>query len=195
MMDKYPVSHNEIANAINLLVDGDTLIIYVDKHFLEGIQSMSEITYLTQEGKEELERELEKLIKERLPALAAKLKEAVAEGDLKENADYHDTREQKSFAEGRVQYLENILRDAVVISNDGSSDEIRIGAEVTIREDSADQDEVYMIVGAAESNPREGKISHESPIGKALLGRKKGDKVKINVPSGETLIFKIKKIT
>ena len=193
-MDKYPVSHNEIANAINLLVDGDTLIIYVDKHFLEGIQSMSEITYLTQEGKEELERELEKLIKERLPALAAKLKEAVAEGDLKENADYHDTREQKSFAEGRVQYLENILRDAVVISNDGSSDEIRIGAEVTIREDSADQDEVYMIVGAAESNPREGKISHESPIGKALLGRKKGDKVKINVPSGETLIFKIKKI-
>jgi len=155
---------------------------------------MAEPTYLTQEGKEELERELEQLVKVRLPALAAKLKEAVAEGDLKENADYHDTREQKSFAEGRVQYLENILRSAVVISNEGGSDEVRIGSEVTIREEGADEDETYLIVGAAESNPREGKISHESAIGKALLGHKKGEKVKAVVPSGETLTFKIKKI-
>lgn len=155
---------------------------------------MSEPVYLTQEGKEELERELDQLLKVRLPALAAKLKEAVAEGDLKENADYHDTREQKSFVEGRVQYLENILRSAVVIANDGKSDVVRIGSSVTIREEGADQDETYLIVGAAESNPREGKISHESPIGKALLGHKVGDKVKAVIPSGETITFKIKKI-
>jgi transcription elongation factor GreA len=158
------------------------------------MDSMSEPVYLTQEGKEELERELEQLLKVRLPALAAKLKEAVAEGDLKETAEYQDTREQKSFAEGRVQYLENILRSAVVIANDGKSDVVRIGSSVTIREEGADQDETYLIVGAAESNPREGKISHESPIGKALLGHKVGDKVQAVIPSGETITFKIKKI-
>lgn len=154
---------------------------------------MSEPVYLTAEGKEELERELEQLRTERLPDLARKLKEAVAQGDLKENADYHDTREQKSFAEGRVQYLENILRSAVIISTDGTSDVVQIGSHVTIVEEDGDEDETYMIVGQAEANPREGKISHESPIGKALINRKKGDKVRVQTPSG-TIIFKIKSI-
>jgi transcription elongation factor GreA len=154
---------------------------------------MSDVTYLTEEGKRDLERELEQLVNVRKPALAQKLKEAVAQGDLKENADYHDAREQKSFVEGRIQYLENLLRSAQIIDTDGASDVARIGSRVTLREEGIDEDETYMIVGAAEANPREGKISNESPIGQALLGHKKGDKVRVETPSGE-VIFKIKSI-
>jgi transcription elongation factor GreA len=154
---------------------------------------MSDQVYLTQEGRDELQRELDELINVRRPALAKKLKEAVAEGDLKENANYHDAKEQQAFVEGRIQHLENILRAAVIIQNDGTSDEVRVGSEVTIVEEGTKEEEVYKIVGAAEANPRDGKISHESPIGAALLGRKKGDKVRVVTPAGE-VIFKIKKI-
>ncbi|MBC8099438.1 MAG: transcription elongation factor GreA [Armatimonadetes bacterium] len=154
---------------------------------------MSEEVYLTPDGAEDLRRELNLLLTVKRPELARKLKEAVAEGDLKENADYHDAKEQQAFIEGRIQYVENILRAAILIVNDGSTDEVRIGSEVTIREDGGDEDETYMIVGAAEANPAEGKISQKSPIGQALLGRKKGDKVKVQTPSG-TVTFKVKKI-
>jgi transcription elongation factor GreA len=154
---------------------------------------MSQSTYLTVEGKAELEKELELLINERRPALAAKLKEAVSQGDLRENADYHDAKEQQAFVEGRIQYLENVLRSAVIIAPERGSDIVIIGSVVTIREEDGDEDEKYMIVGAAEANPREGKISHESPIGKALLSHKAGDRVRVKTPAGET-IFKIKSI-
>ncbi|MBC8170270.1 MAG: transcription elongation factor GreA [Anaerolineae bacterium] len=154
---------------------------------------MSDEVYLTAEGAEELRRELSDLLNIKRPELALKLKEAVAEGDLKENANYHDAKEQQAFTEGRIQYLENILRAATIISNDGSTDEVRIGSEVTIREEGGDEDETYMIVGAAEANPREGKISQKSPIGSALLGHKKGEKVKVQTPNGY-VTFKIKKI-
>lgn len=154
---------------------------------------MSDPVYLTAEGRAELQQELDNLINVRRPDLAIKLKEAVAEGDLKENANYHDAKEQQAFIEGRIQYLENILRSAQTINNDGSTDEVRLGSQVTIREDGGDEDETYTIVGAAEANPREGKISHESPIGATLLGHKKGDSVKVQTPAGQ-VVFKIKKI-
>jgi transcription elongation factor GreA len=154
---------------------------------------MTEPIYLTEQGYADLKQELEKLVNERRPELAIKLKEAVAEGDLKENANYHDAKEQQAFVEGRIQYLENIIRSAQIISNDGSTDEVRIGSQVTIREEGSDEDETYYIVGAAEANPREGKISNESPIGSALVGHKKGDNVRVNTPQG-TITFKIKKI-
>jgi transcription elongation factor GreA len=160
---------------------------------MDEVTFMPEQVYLTPEGKAELERELEELLNVRRPELALKLKEAVSQGDLKENADYHDAKEQQAFMEGRILYLENVLRSAVLISNDGTSDEVRIGSEVTIVEDGGDEDETYKIVGPAEANPRERKISHESPIGGALLGHRKGDKVRVATPSGE-LIFKIKRI-
>ena len=150
---------------------------------------MSEPTYLTAEGAEELRRELQELLEVRRPELARKLKEAVAEGDLKENANYHDAKEQQAFAEGRIQYLENLLRAAVIITPDGASDVVGLG----IREEGGDEDETYMIVGAAEANPRDGKISQRSPIGSALMGRKKGDRIRVETPGGE-VIFKIKKI-
>jgi transcription elongation factor GreA len=154
---------------------------------------MAETVYLTSEGAEELQRELDMLINERRPELARKLAEAVAQGDLKENADYHDAKEQQAFVEGRIKYLENTLRSAQIIQNVGASDVVRIGATVTIVEDGTDDEETYVIVGAAEANPGEGKISNESPIGGALLGHKKGDKVRVKTPAGE-ITFKIKKI-
>ncbi|NJO84312.1 MAG: transcription elongation factor GreA [Blastochloris sp.] len=153
----------------------------------------SEQVYLTAEGREDLRRELDTLLNVRRPALAQKLKEAVAEGDLKENADYHDTREQMAFVDGRIHYIEAVLRDAVIITNNGKSDIVNVGSTVTIVEQDSDDEETYIIVGAAEANPSEGKISNVSPIGQALLGRKKGDKVRVTTPGGE-MIFKIKKV-
>jgi len=152
-----------------------------------------EVTYITPEGREEMVQELQRLQEYDRPALAQKLKEAVAMGDLKENADYHDTREKMSLLDGRIQRLESILRSAIVVENDGRTDEVRIGGTVTIREEGMDEDEIYTIVGEAEANSLEGKISQKSPIGAALLHRKKGDKVKVNTPNG-TIIFKIRKI-
>ena len=154
---------------------------------------MTDTTYLTAEGAEELKRELNVLINVRRPDLAQKLTEAVAQGDLKENADYHDAKEQLAFVEGRIKYLENIIRSAVIITNAGKSDTVTVGAQVTIVEDGYDEEETYTIVGAAEANPSEGKISNVSPIGAALIGAKKGDKVRVKTPSGDT-VFRVKKI-
>jgi transcription elongation factor GreA len=153
-----------------------------------------EATYLTPEGKIELERELEQLKTVTRPELAVRLKEAVAMGDLKENADYHDTREKMGLLDGRIQNIESILRTAVIIETDGKTDEVRIGSTVTIREVGGDgEDETYTIVGPAEANPREGKISQKSPIGAALIGHKKGDKVRCQTPNGD-IVFKVRKI-
>ncbi len=154
---------------------------------------MSDTVYLTAEGAEDLRRELDLLITVRRPELAQKLNEAVAQGDLKENADYHDAKEQQAFVEGRIKYLETILRSAVIITNDGASDIVNVGGQVTIVEEGADDEETYTIVGAAEANPSEGKISHLSPIGSALLGKKKGDKVRVETPGGK-ITFKVKKV-
>src|SRR3990172_8217642 len=115
---------------------------------------MADTNYLTPEGKADLEKELETLVKVRRPQLAAKLKDAVSQGDLKENADYHDAKEQQAFVEGRILYLENILRTASIINNDGRSDQVLLGSQVTIREQGSDADETYMIVGPAEANPQ-----------------------------------------
>lgn len=150
----------------------------------------SDEIFLTKEGEEELRKELRELVEVRRPDLAQKLKEAVAQGDLKENADYHDAKEKQAFIEGRIQHIEAILRNATVVDDSGPSDEVRIGSVVVIREDGLDEDEEYKIVGSAEANPQERKISHESPIGAALLGKKKGKKVKVETPGG-TIKFKI----
>ncbi len=154
---------------------------------------MTGVTYLTVEGKQELERELDTLVNVRRPELAQKLAEAVSQGDLKENADYHDAKEQQAFVEGRIKYLENLLRSAVLIENDGASGVVGLGTRVTIVEEGFDEDEIYTIVGVAEANPSERKISNESPVGKALLGHKPGDKVRVTTPAG-SVIFKIKSV-
>ncbi|MHB8627388.1 MAG: transcription elongation factor GreA [Aggregatilineales bacterium] len=154
---------------------------------------MSEEKFLTEEGAVELRRELDELKNIKRPALAAKLKEAIAQGDLSENADYHDAKEQQAFLEGRINYLEGLLRSARVISaGQKSHDVVRVGVQVVVQEDG-EKPETFMIVGAAESDPVSGKISHESPLGAALMGHKVKDKVKVKAPSGE-LTFTIKQI-
>ncbi|PJF27877.1 MAG: transcription elongation factor GreA [Phototrophicales bacterium] len=155
---------------------------------------MSENMYLTAEGAEELRRELQNLVDVRRPELARKLTEAVAQGDLKENADYHDAKEQQAFVEGRIKYLEHVLSKATIINGaTAAPGVVGLGSEVVIVEDGMDEEETYTIVGAAEANPELGKISNVSPIGSALLGRKKGDKVSVKTPAGE-IIFKIKRV-
>jgi transcription elongation factor GreA len=149
---------------------------------------MSDQVYLTREGKEKLEIELKDLTEVRRPALAAKLKEAISQGDLRENADYHDAKEQQAFLEGRIREIESILKMAVLIGEDNhSKGRVIIGSEVTVVEDGEDTHETYRIVGAAEANPAQGRISNESPLGQALLSRKKGDKVRVDTPNGKTL--------
>ncbi len=150
----------------------------------------TEDTYLTQEGEDALRRELKELRDTRRPALAQRLKEAAAQGDLKENADYHDAKEKLGFIEGRVQQIESILQSAIVVDSSQPSDEVRIGSTVVIQEAGEDFDEEYRIVGSAEANPRERKISEKSPIGSALLGNRIGEQVKVKTPDG-VIKFKI----
>src|SRR5690348_482455 len=146
---------------------------------------MSDQQYLTEEGAGELRNELEDLIKVKRPELAVKLKEAISQGDLSENADYHDAKEQQAFLEGRIQYLEGLLHSAVIVADNGKkASVISVGTEVTVQEGS-EPPEVFIIVGAAEADPRAGKISNESPLGRALLGHKVGDKVSFDAPAGK----------
>jgi transcription elongation factor GreA len=154
---------------------------------------MSDQQYLTEEGAAELRRELDDLIKVKRPALAIRLKDAISQGDLSENADYHDAKEQQAFLEGRILYLDGLLHSAVIVADSGKKASIiNVGTEVTVQEGS-EPTEIFIIVGAAEADPRAGKISNESPLGRALLGHKVGDKVTFDAPAGK-LTFKIKSI-
>jgi transcription elongation factor GreA len=149
-------------------------------------------TYLTAEGLARLKAELEELKGPRREALAARLRSAIQMGDLSENADYHKAKEDQAFLEGRIQELEYIIRNAVVIEKAVHSDTVTVGAHVTIQEESYPP-ETYHLVGPQEADPRNGKISHESPIGRALLDRRAGDVVEVEAPGGKTK-FKILKI-
>ncbi len=154
---------------------------------------MAEQVFLTKQGAEELQLELDDLLNVKRPALAQKLKEAVAQGDLSENADYIDAKEQQGFLEGRIRYLENLLRSATIIEdNHKPSGVVRMGSTVTVVQ-KGEEPETYTIVGAAEANPREGKISNESPLGAALLGRRVNDKITYEAPGGQ-ISFKITEI-
>lgn len=150
-------------------------------------------TYLTPEGKEKLKVELEDLKGPQRIALAKRLRSAIEMGDLSENADYQKAKEDQAFLEGRIQELQYIINNAIVIENDGKpKDKVIVGTKVTIQEDEFPP-ETYYLVGAKEADPRNGKISHESPIGAALLEHKVGDVVSAEAPGG-TMKFKILKI-
>jgi transcription elongation factor GreA len=150
--------------------------------------------YLTPEGKAELEAELHNLLHVKRTALAERLHFAIKQGDLSENADYIQAKEEQAFMEGRILEVQQLLRNAVLIEMGGSKDgRVRIGSEVSVSEVGYDETETYYLVGPAEADPAKGKISHESPLGKALLGHKVGDKVSVKAPAGE-MQFKIVKI-
>jgi transcription elongation factor GreA len=155
---------------------------------------MSE-NFLTPEGAAQARAELEELVKVKRPALAARLREAIKMGDLSENADYISAKEDQSFLEGKIQELEALLRSAIIISTEsnGAAEVVDMGRTVTVREKGNYTDETYTLVGAKEASPREGKISHESPIGKALRGKRVGETAIAETPTGK-IEFKILKI-
>jgi transcription elongation factor GreA len=150
--------------------------------------------YLTPEGVKKLRDELNHFLNVKRPALAERLHHAIQQGDLSENADYQTAKEEQGFVEGRIQELESMLLDAVVIDNSQvPKDQVGLGSRVTVKEEGEDETETYVIVGAAESDPTQGRISNESPIGQALIDRKVGDRVTVNAPAGD-MVFVVTEI-
>ena len=150
--------------------------------------------YLTEEGLEELKKELENLINVRRPANIQAIKEARALGDLSENAEYDAAKDEQRDIEERIEEIEKILKNAeVVVEDDVDLDKINIGCRVKILDMEYDEELVYKIVGSTEANSLKGRISNESPVGSALIGAKKGDVVEVETQVG-ILKYKILEI-
>lgn len=140
--------------------------------------------YLTPEGESKLRAELEELTGPKREDLAARLRFAIQQGDLSENADYIAAKEEQAFLEGRIQEIQAVLRDATIVDGSDVGDTVQVGCTVTVRRGDGPE-ETYQLVGISEASPRQGKISNESPIGGALLGRKEGEIAKVQTPAGE----------
>jgi transcription elongation factor GreA len=152
---------------------------------LEKQHEHSNKTVVSAEGMRKLEEELQYLSTIRRAEVAEQIAVARGFGDLSENAEYDDAKNEQSRLEAQILELENTLRTAIVIDESKiSTDSVNIGTTVRIHDSGMDEEEEYTIVGARESDPNSNKISNESPLGAALLGKKKGDRVKVQVPSG-----------
>lgn len=145
---------------------------------------MNKSVLLTTEGLEKLRAELKVLKEERRKEVIERIQEAVSHGDLSENADYAQAKEEQSFIEGRIVEIEEMIKHAEIIAHSTNSNIVSIGSTVTVK--VADRDAKYTIVGANEANPAAGKISNESLVGKSLIGAKKGDTVPVMTPMGRT---------
>jgi transcription elongation factor GreA len=137
--------------------------------------------YLTAEGLEKLKAELNHLIGTERPRVAQRIHDAKLDGDLSENAEYEDAKQEQSFLEGRIATLEAQIKNAEVIEH-VNGDRVGIGSKVTVKGDDGPQ--TFTIVGSAEAAPRDGRISNESPVGAALMGRRKGEKFAVTTPAG-----------
>lgn len=143
---------------------------------------------MTLEGKKKLEEELEDLKTNKRAEVIKRIKIARSFGDLSENSEYESAKDEQSFVEGRIKEIDNMLNHAEIIDNENvDADEVSVGKSVTFQEDD-DDPETYQIVGAAEADPLNGKISNESPIAKGLVGHKKGEKVTVTTPGGEMTV-------
>lgn len=140
--------------------------------------------YLTREGIKRFEEELEQLTKVRMEDVKVKLQEARAQGDLSENAEYEAAREEQAEVYARIQELQYILKNAVIIETDENSDTVRMGTTVTYTEEKSGTEFTFKIVGTAEANPFEGKISNDSPLAKSLDGKRAGDRATVTTPKG-----------
>ena len=150
---------------------------------------------LTPEGYKKLEEELEGLKVEGRKEIAEKIKEARSYGDLSENAEYDAAKDAQAAMEKRITEIENMLKNAQVVSeNDVSTDVISIGSRVKVYDIEFDEEAEYAIVGSTEANPDDGKISDESPVGAALLGKKAGETVNVELPDGDVIQFKVLEI-
>ncbi len=157
----------------------------------DGFQLFMNNQYLTAAGLEDLKKELKELKTIKRQEVAAKISAAKDLGDLSENAEYQSAKEEMSFMEGRIQQLEEIIKNAVVITEKRTGDMISIGS--TVFAASSGREVAYRIVGSNEADPRAGRISNESPLGQSFLGKKVGDEVTVKTPVGET-VYTILKI-
>ncbi len=148
-------------------------------------------SYLTRQGYQKLQEELDYLRTVKRQEVAARLHEAMEGGELIEDAEYEAAKNEQAFVEGRIQELEMLLANARVIEETGGTDVVQIAAKVTIQEENNDP-EIYTIVGPAEANPREGRVSNESPLGRALMDHHAGDKVTVHAPGGSFIVRIIK---
>jgi transcription elongation factor GreA len=142
-------------------------------------------TFLTQEGFDKLQEELDFLRLTKRQEVADRLREAADGEDLIENAEYEAAKNEQAFVEGRIQELEILLATAKIIKEKEPSDTVQVGSKVSIQEEGVDKQESFVIVGAAEAKPSDGRISNESPLGRALLGHKKGDIATVDAPDGK----------
>jgi transcription elongation factor GreA len=141
--------------------------------------------YLTRDGLAKLEAELEELQTSGRRQVAERIGAAKELGDISESGEYEDAKNQQAHLEGRIREIKSILSRAQLIDEEnGHGNEVRVGSKVTVRIEGEDEDETWSIVGSAEAKPREGKISNESPLGASLLGKRKGQKVTVQTPSG-----------
>lgn len=140
-------------------------------------------TYLTQEGLEKLRAELVDLKKHQRPEMISRLEAAKALGDLSENAEYHEAKDTLSFIEGRIREIEVKLNDYQIIEDTAKGGKIGLGSTIVV--DVKGKEKTYQIVGSSEADPAGGRISNESPLGNAFLGRKKGDVVTVQTPAGD----------
>ncbi len=147
--------------------------------------------YITKEGLEKLKKELEYLKTVKRKEIAERLEKAISFGDLSENAAYHEAKEAQAFLEGRILELQEAINNSAIISEEKKKDIVDIGSTVLLEQNG--EKLKFQIVGAQEANPSEGKISNESPLGKALLNRKKDEIIEVETPSGK-IKYKIKKI-
>lgn len=152
---------------------------------------MTDKYYLTEEKLEEIKKELESLKTEGRKEVAEHLKKAKEYGDLSENAEYTEAKEEQQRLESRIAELENIIRNAIIIKKKLKSEKVEVGSTVHLKRDGKLYK--YVIVGVDEADPSAGKISNESPLGRALLGKKVGENVEVLAPSGK-IIYKIIKI-
>ncbi len=141
--------------------------------------------FLTPEGKAKLQEELDFLRNVKRHEVAAAIHSAKEEGDIMENSAYDAAKEQQAFVEGRIMSLEQMLKNAMMIDPNRLNDAVGMGCYVKLVERGTKGDEVYQIVGSAEADPAKGRISNESPVGRALLGKKKGDEIIVKIPAGE----------
>lgn len=146
---------------------------------------MNQETLLTADGLARLQTELDELVNVRRPAISARIKEARELGDLKENAEYHDAKNEQSLVETRIQQLDARIRTARVVEATDAS-VVAIGTTITVTDLTYNETEVWHLTGAADADPMEQRISNESPIGSALLGARTGDIVDIHLPNGST---------
>ncbi|HEX7592315.1 MAG TPA: transcription elongation factor GreA [Candidatus Limnocylindrales bacterium] len=139
--------------------------------------------YISEEGLAKLRADLEELVNVRRQEIAQRIHDAKEHGDLAENAEYEDAKNEQAFVEGQIQRLEGLVKNAIIIDGNLGTDHVQIGS--TVKVDGSDGKETFTIVGSTEASPRDGKISNESPVGRALLGKHKGESVLVKVPAGD----------